>query len=299
MNKLLVGLVSLLVAAAPALAADGGCSGKKCGCKPKKYRIIYVTAHNPDTMYGDYVFDDPDVGPEYVEADYDYDQSYADNDEDVYSSSDDSRSSRRTRSSSYDPDWYVGGRLGLSLMTWKNKYSALPTSAIVDLGADHDNYWFQPIFTGNIFAGLRFAPSWRADIEGGYITQFTDSDNGISFKLSVPYVTANVYWNFIGNFYLGAGMGVAFPKINIDWEHFVSNNSSKTRTSFTGGLMFGYTNYLSESVAFDFRYRIAGFMGPELTRGAVSGNPYGLNSLETKTGFILDNSFTIGLRYEF
>jgi len=286
MNKILVGLMSLLVAAAPALA-DGGCGGKKCGCKPKKYRIVYVTAHTPDTMYGDYVFADPDVGPEYVAAESDYDRMYTDRDEDV----------SINPHSSFMADWYVGGRLGLSLLTWKNKYSALPTSAIVDLGADHDNYWFQPVFTGNVFAGLRFAPSWRADIEGGYMSQFTDSDNGFTFRLSVPYVTANLYYSLFSHFYLGAGIGAAFPKMTLDWEHFVSNNSNKTRTSFTGGLMFGYTNYIWENLAFDIRYRALGFMGPKLTRG-VSG--FGtLNSLEAKTGFILDNSITVGLRYEF
>ena len=285
MKKLLVGISALLIAAAPALAADGDCTSKKCGCKPKKYRIIYVTAHTPDTMYGDYVFADPDVGPEYVEAESDYDKLYTDRDEDV--------SSRK----SGPHEWYIGGRLGLNLLTWKNKYTATPSSAIDDIGSDHDRYWFEPVFGGNVFAGLHLNPAWRADIEGGYISQFTDSDSGITFKLSIPYVTANVYYDFIGGFYLGAGAGIAFPKMTLDWDYFTPNSGKKSRISPYGGLMLGYTNYLSERVAFDFRWRIAGLWGPTNTRG-VSG--FGtLESLKTKTGFILDNSFTIGLRYEF
>jgi len=287
MKKITVGLVSLLVAASSALAGDCGCSGKACGCKPKKYRIIYVTAHNPNSMYGDKVFSEQNVGAEYVESESDYDKMYTDRDEAV----------SITPYDSFIANWYIGGRLGLSLLTWKNEYSATPASAIADLGADHDDYWFRPVFTGNVFAGLQFAPSWRADIEGGWATQFTDSDNGITFRLSIPYVTANLYYTLIGHFYIGAAAGVAFPHVELDWEHFVANTGEKTRTSFTGGLMFGYTNYISESVAFDFRYRIAGLMGPTLTRGVTGFGP--LNSLETKTGFILDNSFTIGLRYEF
>jgi opacity protein-like surface antigen len=285
MKKLLVGLSALLVAAAPAFAADGGCGTKNCGCKPKKYRIIYVTAHNPDTMYGDYVFADPDVGPDYVATDYD--EQYNDSDSDV------SFESRRYSSH----DWYIGGRIGLNLLSWKNKYSATPESAITDMGADHDSYWFEPVFGGDIFVGGHFNPAWRGDIEGGYATQFTDSDSGFTFKLQIPYVTANVYYDFLGGFYLGAGAGMAFPKVTLDWEHFVANDSRETKLSFTGALMAGYTNYLSERVAFDFRYRIAGMMGPTIRRGVTGFGT--LESLETKTGFILDNSFTIGLRYEF
>ncbi len=291
MKKLLVGLSALLVAASPAFA-DGGCNGcKNCGCKPKKYRVIYVTANTPDTMYGDYVFADPELGPDYVAADYD--ERYDNNASDV------SFESRRYSSH----DWYIGGRLGLNLLSWKNKYVGTPSNYQFHDNYDHDNYWFEPVFGGDIFAGLHFDENWRGDIEAGYVTQFTDSDNGFSFKMQIPYVTANGYYDFTGGFYLGAGLGLAFPKMTLDWENFVANTGKETKLSLTGALMAGYTNYLTERVAFDFRYRIAGLIGPKMTRGVIAGvtddNGVDLESLETKTGFILDNSFTIGLRYEF
>lgn len=198
---------------------------------------------------------------------------------------------------------YVGMGLDVNLLNWRNEYKALPVA--YDEAFDHDDYRFKPLIGGHVVAGYRFNPGWRADIEGGFTSEFEDSDNGIAFKLSVPYVTANIYHDFTNGLYLGAGAGAAFPTIKMEWENFTANNSSKTATSVMGAAMLGYAYYLSESLILDVRYRFAGFRGPKLKRSVTGFSiPVGeeevpLDSVETKVGFVMDNSVSIGLKYEF
>ncbi len=201
---------------------------------------------------------------------------------------------------------YVGMSLDVNLLNWTNKYKATPDEAVYNAAFDHDDYRFKMLIGGHIVAGYRFNPGWRMDIEGGFTSEFEDSDNGISFKLSVPYATANVYHDFKNGLYLGIGGGVAFPTISMEWVQFTANNSSKTATSPMGAAMLGYTYYLSENLILDVRYRFAGFKGPKLKRGVQDWPPEGtvvetapLESLETSIGFMMDNSISIGLKYEF
>ena len=301
MKKVLVGISALLVATGVGFAADCTSGGKKCGCKPKKYRIVYVTAHNPDTMYDNSVFETTEVGPDYrmVPTEHDaamYDRrvSYEDDDR-YYTNNVESR--RDSNRSTEFTGAYVGGRLGVDLLSWKNKYNALRTSAIVDLGSDHDKYTFEPVFGGGVFAGLHINPAWRADLEIDYAGKFSDSDNGFTFKLDTRHVTLNAYYDFINGFYLGLGAGMSFTKAELDWEHFVANSGRKTKTSFIGAGMLGYSYYMTERVALDLRYRLSGFYGPKWTRGVTGFGT--LTELGVKTGLIWDNSFTVGVRFEF
>ncbi len=291
MKKLLVGISSLLIATGMSVAGDCvNSSGNKCGCKPKKYRIVYVTAHNPDTLYGEGQMGDSEIGADYRADPY----------IEVEPTSTEETPSTERKKNTGRKNWYVGGRLGADFLTWKNKYKATPSTAIADPGSNHDDYVFEPVFGGGIFAGLHFNPHVRGEIEGGYMTQFSDSDNGVTFKLSTPYVTANAYYDFASGFYLGGGLGLAFPKATTDWDYFISNSASETKISLMGALMAGYEHYLSNSVVLDLRYRLAGFVGPKYERGTIprfEDDP--LESLEINVGFILDNSISVGLRYEF
>ena len=192
---------------------------------------------------------------------------------------------------------YVGAHFDLNLLNWRNTYSALPVEAIYDIGADHDDYRFKPVIGGDLFLGYRFNPSWRADVEFGYVSNYKDSDNGITFELSVPYVTANIYHDFENGLYFGLGAGAAFPTVSMEWENFTANSSRKTGASFTGAAMLGYSYELSRFLFLDARYRISGFKGPSITRGV---SHFGiLESVTTSVGFVLDNAISVGLRYEF
>lgn len=313
MKKVLVGISALLVATGVAFADGCTSGGKKCGCKPKKYRIVYVTAHNPDTMYDNSMFETKEIGPDYrmvpMESDaamYERRVSYADDDR-YYDHRDEDEEApvpRNRKSSSAKMEGaYVGARLGVDLLTWKNKYKASPASAVDDFDADHDDYFLKPVFGGDVFAGLYVNPAIRADLEIGYMGKFDDSDNGFTFKLDSQYITLNGYYDFLGGFYVGLGAGAAFTKGEVSWNYFVSNSGTKTRTSFVGAAMLGYSHYLSERLVLDFRYRLSGFMGPKWSRGVTQEfrDTYGstLEEISIKTGFILDNAFTVGLRFEF
>ena len=286
MKKLLVSVVAIIATVGTTMAAET-CNG---GCKTKKVRVIHITAGEPQTMYDDTQYTTTVLNSDGTVVEY---PEYAEPAP---------LSIAPAHRSTYDGNWYVGGRVGLHLASWKNKYRATPTSAIVDPDADHDDYTFEPVFGGNIFAGYRFTPNWRGDVEFGYMTQFSDSDNGFTFKLQTPYITANAYYDFESGIYLGAGVGMAFPRATMDWKYFESGDASEMKLSFMGALMAGYSYNLSNSVALDFRYRLAGFTGPKWTRTTVATIPTeynGLSALETKVGFIIDNSFSLGLRYEF
>ena len=315
MKKVFVGITALLVATGVALAGNCTSGGKKCGCKPKKYRIVYVTAHNPDTMYDNSIFETNDVGPDYRmvpmergsamrerHASYEEDDKYYEDYNDPYD--DKYVEPKRERRTSRFEGAYVGARAGVDLLHWKNKYSAKPESAIRDLDADHDEYTMEPVFGGGVFAGLHINPAWRADLEIAYLGRFSDSDNGFTFKLSSQHVTLNAYYDFLSGFYIGAGLGGAFTKAELDWEYFVANSRTKLNTSLVGAFMLGYSHYLNDRIVLDLRYRLSGFNGPKWSRGVMqpefqnaSGSE--LSEIGIKTGFILDNAITVGLRFEF
>ena len=189
--------------------------------------------------------------------------------------------------------WYGSLRAELALLNWKNKYSSAAPESLAD---DHDDYSFEPLFAFNGAFGKRLNYFWRVEVEGGYITKFTDEDAGYKFTLDVPYLIANGYYDFVNGLYVGAGLGVAFPTTTLDSAYYTDNgNRSKTAVSPMAGLMLGYSHKLDDNLVLDLRYRLAGFYGTKQSRAL----PAPQNYLENKIGLILDNSISIGIRYEF
>lgn len=197
--------------------------------------------------------------------------------------------------------WYVGAHLDLNLLSWGNKYHATPVAAISDESADHDDYKFKPVIGGNIFAGYRFDSHWRTDLEFGFTSRYSDSGGGLTFELSVPYLTVNGYYDIPirdgHGLYLGAGLGVAFPTISMEWAYFTGSDSDKTGTTFTAAAMFGYSYYLSDALVLDLRLRVSGMDGPSITRSVAGWGD--LESLKTDVGFIFNSAISVGFRYEF
>lgn len=188
--------------------------------------------------------------------------------------------------------WYGVLRAELAFLNFKNKYSS---DVALDPSEDHDNYSFEPVFAVNGAVGMRIDYFWRADLELGYLTRFTDEDEGYKFTLDVPYLMANGYYDFTNGLYVGAGLGIAFPTTTWDSVVFTdAGNRSKTSVSPMVGLMLGYTYKLDDNMVLDLRYRIAGLNGVKHKREMNS-----VNYFQSKTGLILDNSISIGLRYEF
>ena len=198
--------------------------------------------------------------------------------------------------------WYVGGRAELSFLNWTNKYSSDYPGTVEEYNSD--KYSFEPVIGGNLSAGYRFLYFWRAELEAGILGQYTDTDNNVEFGLTVPYVMLNGYYDFANNFYVGAGLGAAMPIKRMDYENFIAGDRNKMSVSPMAGLMFGYAKELDYNLVLDIRYRLSGFYGGSQTRHfqydtedapEVWKDAY----VENKIGLVLDNSISIGLRYEF
>lgn len=188
--------------------------------------------------------------------------------------------------------WYGAVRAELSFLNWKNKYSSDNPE---DPSEDSDTYSFEPLFSADLAFGKRINYYWRAEVEAGYITRFTDEAGGYKFTMAVPYITANGYYDFDNGLYLGAGAGIALPTTTWDAVTFTNPDDRKeTTVSPMLGLMAGYSYKLDDNLVLDLRYRIAGFYGSthELE---YKTNYY----FKSKIGLVLDNSISLGIRYEF
>ena len=128
--------------------------------------------------------------------------------------------------------------------------------------------------------------------------EFEEEDAGTTFKLTVPYVMANGYYDFANGLYVGAGLGVALPKVRWQGASFTGGDSSERNVSPMVGLMAGWSYHLDYNLLLDFRYRLAMLWGPEHTLQFeyLDGNEYAISN---DIGLILDNSISVGLRYEF
>ncbi|MBR1380423.1 MAG: porin family protein [Alphaproteobacteria bacterium] len=192
--------------------------------------------------------------------------------------------------------WYGTARAELSFLNWKNKYSTDYTGVFTEYGSD--SYSMEPVFGGSLSVGRRFGYFWRGEVEAGYIGNFTDKDDGFEFELSIPYLTANAYYDFTSGLYVGAGIGAAMPTTKMDGLYF-TDNGNRTHRGFgvDAGVMVGYSHKLDDNFVLDLRYRLAGISGVKQTREIMDATD--TYDFQVKTGFIMDNSISLGIRYEF
>ncbi|MBQ4070189.1 MAG: outer membrane beta-barrel protein [Alphaproteobacteria bacterium] len=191
--------------------------------------------------------------------------------------------------------WYLGGRLDMNILNWKNESS---TDA-PDASNLADESFTELLFGGNVFVGHTFNYFWRAELEAGIISEFEDEFGGTTFKMTIPYLMANGYYDFTNGFYVGGGLGIALPKTQLQSPAFnIDDNGSERAVSPMIGLMGGWSYHLDYNLLLDVRYRLAALWGPEHERKFehTDGNVY---KFTNDVGLILDNSISIGLRYEF
>ena len=188
--------------------------------------------------------------------------------------------------------WYAGARAELSFMNWKDKFN-------IEDESDSDKYSFEPMIGGSAFFGKRIEYFWRAEVEAGFLGQHSKNDYGAETKLSLPYAMLNGYYDFTNGLYLGAGVGVAMPisTVSVYTKELVGDESTKTSVSPMAGLMLGYSHKLDDNLVLDLRYRLAGIMGMKHNLGVHDDE--GTYNLEVKSDYYLDNSISVGLRYEF
>lgn len=196
---------------------------------------------------------------------------------------------------------YMGGRVALNMLSWTNEYD-YGGDPLALAASSKDEFSFETIFGGNIYAGAEFNAfdiTFRGEIEGGMLGQFTDKGQGFEFKMTVPYLIANAYYDFTDGWlrdgwYAGAGLGIALPKTELDNAFFADGDRSERGISPMFALMFGWSYDLNEQFALDLRYRLATFMGTEHKRMFTDGY-----MMTNDIGWIWENSFALGIRYKF
>lgn len=194
-------------------------------------------------------------------------------------------------------NWYIAARAELAF--WNFKAKASVSEPGYGFGPEEsESYSFKPVFGGNLSVGKWFNNNWRGDIELGYLGYMSDKDSGGEFAVQTPYAMLNGYYNFDNGLYLGAGAGVAMPIMTIDSSaNWIDDNRNKAGVGFMGGVMFGYSTALSDTISLDLRYRLAGITGTSHERD-YRGND-GIYTAKVKDGFMLSNSISLGLRFNF
>ena len=112
-----------------------------------------------------------------------------------------------------------------------------------------------------MFAGTDFqlGEEWfRGEFEAGLIGRVDNATAATEFRLTVPYIIANGYYDFNNGLYVGAGLGMALPKVELDGPDFVDGDPKKTGVSPMLAMMFGYSYDLDARITLDLRYRLAG-----------------------------------------
>lgn len=186
--------------------------------------------------------------------------------------------------------WYAAIRAELAFWNFKKTLSDNDPGH----SSDTENYSLKPVFGGNLSVGKWFNSNWRGDIELGYLGHYTQEENASKFGVQLPYAMLNGYYNFINGLYVGLGVGAAMPIVTT--EHYVislEGDANKIGFGVIGGVMFGYSTQVDDNFSVDIRYRLAGATG---TTGERRLEDY---VLENKVDFILSNSISLGLRYNF
>ena len=201
-----------------------------------------------------------------------------------------SETSINYRQTSKPQKWYVGAHADLSFLSWKNEYTygSMPDGS--------DKFDFKPVLGADIALGLEFDENWRADLEFGYVGNYSEQETEYydtyytektDFNLATMYLTANGFYTFGAGVYAGLGAGAAIVETSLN--HSSLARVSKTKVSPMGAVMLGWSSRMAEKTYFDIRYRLAAFSGPTLSDIGV----------KTKIGWIMDNSVSAGIRYEF
>lgn len=199
-------------------------------------------------------------------------------------------------------DWYIAANAVMNFWSWENEYNSNYNGTA--LLFNKDEYSFESVFGGALAVGTRFASGVRGDIELGMSAEFSDSDDLAEYKLSIPYLMANAYWDFDSGLYLGGGLGVARPKITLDGALFDGGGADETFISPKVGLALGYATEIADNTFIDFRYRISLMKGADISRSfrweqvENSGN-FGQYVLQVENDLILENALSVGIRFGF
>lgn len=197
---------------------------------------------------------------------------------------------------------YVEGRFDLNRWSWKNDYNSDYTGT--DLVFSQDVYSSENIMGGDVAIGFWITNEWRADAELGFGSKFEDKDEVAAYTLSMPYLMLNAYYDFKYGIYLGGGVGVARSTATIDGLLFNGSVSETEHSEYAlkFGVGAGYNLRLAPNIYLDFRYRLSAVQAPEISRtfwwDQYTGE-YKEYVLRVKGGLLTENTFSVGLRFNF
>ena len=186
-------------------------------------------------------------------------------------------------------DWYTGVHFGTSFLSWKNEY-------LYNNTAGSDTFNFKPVIGADIAVGLEFDKKWRAELEFGYIGNYSEHETEYyseyhteqtDFNLSTMYLSANGYYELGAGVYIGLGFGGAVVRASLN--HTALADVSKTNISPMGAGMIGWTHKLNDKLGLDIRYKFAVF----------SGSTFYDTNVKVDIGVITDNTLSIGIKYRF
>lgn len=198
------------------------------------------------------------------------------------------------------PRWYIGANLFANYANFETKHLTNGVYNSADPYAkDKFSIWQMG---GGISLGQKFNSHWRLEGEVGWFGKYSEDENAVEFGVHAPYVIANVMYDFdigqYGGFYLGAGVGAAFPTTHLASWRFFAGDENKTSVSPMGALMLGWQYPISDKFYLDIKYRLSGYEGTEHTRRWMDTNNV-VYDFTNKMGFVLNNALSFGVRYEF
>jgi hypothetical protein len=208
-------------------------------------------------------------------------------------------------------DWYAALKYVHTLTSFTSKHY---TDGVYCVGGQYceDKYSFETMMGFSASVGKSYGDNWRFELEGGYTGEYSDSVDDVEFSISAPYMGFNALYNFSGatndGFYLGAGLGAAWTKTGVSAGgtevFFLHNGETKREFSPMIALSAGYQMLLTDRLAFDIAYKLWTFGGTDHDRDfqtciLCDGSDDETHTFTNKTGWLINNSLSLGLRWYF
>ncbi len=217
---------------------------------------------------------------------------------------------------SFARDWYAAIKYVHTLTSFTSDYNwtgLTPVSLTPFNNNWSDKFSMENMMGFAVSAGKNYNAEWRFELEGGYTGEHSDSADGIKFAISAPYLTFNVLYNFAGNnqtgFYIGPGLGFAFPMTEISSEGpgafwFLHGDATKREFSPMFAAIAGFQWFIEENLALDIGYKFYTFSGTKHERDlsfwdGVDPDTAQVTIFTADTGWLMNHGISIGLRYYF
>lgn len=168
-----------------------------------------------------------------------------------------------------------------------------------------DTYSFVSMSGFSASLGAWISEKWRLEVTGGMTGKYRDIADGYEYDLSAKFLELGALYNTTpkrwGGFYVGPVAGVAWVETFMDGAAFLDSDASAKTLSFTGGLNAGYQFLLNDNLVLDIGYKLWFMDAGDHSRKLQitdTGGTYDVK-FTNKTGWVMNNSLSIGIRYNF